>query len=443
VKQATGNSLGEFTLTDITLGGYTLKATATGFEDGVKSVELTSSASTNNVIELIAKKGTISGKVVDPFNSGLRNANLTLLSNGTIVKQQTGTGTGEFNLTDVSYGTYQLKGVVTGFDETIINVTLSGPTSINNLITLQPQSLPSGGLRRATVNSFSNTSANFDLDLFIVDKSGVAVAGLSQSNFSIPTFTGSSSGTTFSFSIQGSTMVAAGPTGPYSAELLMDQSGSITSTDPNDARIQASKIFMGALGPGDNVHLSAFAGSGRLISYEVTSWGNGFTPDGASYFSVLDQLATLEGGGTPLYKATHTMLDYTSKNAPNNNKALLVFTDGEDTDGGRTIDDIAALSGSTGVKVFTIGLGSGVNRPALGEIAARCNGSFFVATDARQLVSMYKSLGNLLNGTAPLYRVSFRVDTSSPAFPGWFSTTLKVSTSVGDVSIPIYVSPGN
>ena len=89
--------------------------------------------------------------------------------------------------------------------------------------------------------------------------------------------------------------------GPYSAFLLIDQSGSITDTDPMDARIDAAKVFLSKLDSADNVRLAAFADNGSLPFSPITLYGNSFTNDGASFFGSLDELSILEAGGTPLY----------------------------------------------------------------------------------------------------------------------------------------------
>ncbi len=46
-----------------------------------------------------------------------------------------------------------------------------------------------------------------------------------------------------------------------------------------------------------------------------------------------------------------------AQEAPNVNKAVVVFTDGEDPNGGKTIANIVQEAKSQGVKVFTVGLG--------------------------------------------------------------------------------------
>lgn len=73
-------------------------------------------------------------------------------------------------------------------------------------------------------------------------------------------------------------------------------------------------------------------------------------------------------------------------------------------------------------------------------MAERTGGAFMNALDARELISLFGTLGNLLGGRISYYRVRFTVSTGGIAFPGNFSTTVNVTTSPGNVvSMPIYV----
>jgi hypothetical protein len=208
------------------------------------------------------------------------------------------------------------------------------------------------------------------------------------------------------------TTVGGGGGNPYSALLLMDQSGSIAYTDPTNSRLLAGKIFFNALGPGDLVQLAAFASGGSLPFDPVTIYGPGFTSNGPGFFGTLDRLASLIGGGTPLYRSTYSMLGYVGANAPGANKALVVFTDGDDTEGGVTITDVYNRCASTGVRLFMVGLGNAVSVDSLGWMVGRCGGTVMHASDARQLVSLYGTLGAILDGSAVAYRTRWHTGPS-------------------------------
>lgn len=199
----------------------------------------------------------------------------------------------------------------------------------------------------------------------------------------------------------------------FAATLLLDQSGSIANTDPDNLRIEAAKIFCGALGAKDSVLLSAFAsGNGRKIPFDLTVYGN-FTNDGKVYYPTLEDLKTKIGGATPLYKAIYAMIGYVDKDIKNTNKSVIVFTDGEDTEGGVNIKALIDYAKSKKVKVHIVGLGREINLGILGEISRKTGGCFVWAADARQLITIFGTFSDLLKGKIRFYKTRCTVDLKS------------------------------
>jgi Ca-activated chloride channel family protein len=86
-------------------------------------------------------------------------------------------------------------------------------------------------------------------------------------------------------------------------------------------------------------------------------------------------------GGTALYDATlaaHDLLEARRKASGHRIRAVVVMTDGADTDSRHALDaTVAGLSGEqAGVSVFTIGYGDEPNQAALEAIARAGAGSF-------------------------------------------------------------------
>lgn len=208
---------------------------------------------------------------------------------------------------------------------------------------------------------------------------------------------------------------------PFAAALLLDQSGSIASSDPTGARLFSAKALMGGLGLDDQVLLSAFAsGPGALIQTPpVTLYAPFRTRDNAeSYFTDLDALTAQVGGSTPLYAAIDTVRARVVTDAastPGLSKAVVVFTDGSDTACGDAAacalaraETIAAANAS-GVRLFTIGLSERVDVEALGALATETGGAMLYAETAEQLLPLYGSVGRLLSLSLPTYRLRWTV----------------------------------
>jgi hypothetical protein len=65
-------------------------------------------------------------------------------------------------------------------------------------------------------------------------------------------------------------------------------------------------------------------------------------------------------------------------------------------------------------------------------------GAMMFASDARQLISMFGTLGNLLSGNLAYYKTCWQVNVDQDYFGsgGWFSTSIKVSSPSGNIYIP-------
>jgi hypothetical protein len=244
---------------------------------------------------------------------------------------------------------------------------------------------------------------------------------------------------------------------PYAAALAFDQSASIERNDPTDARIFSAKEFLKSLGGSDVAAVAAFAdgetAGAKIPVRPVTIYPVGapsFTSNGRDLFDELDSLATLEGGGTPLYEALCRAMDFSVASAPAGvRRAVVVFTDGRDDPAGatgtyscRTLASAVAKSIATDVDIFSIGLSGEVDGNALATLAAAGNGVFLFAEDVTQLIPIYGSLGNLLSGSLSTYRLSFRItaDAAGTFAPGRnVRGVLSVAAPSNTVNLPFVV----
>ena len=309
--------------------------------------------------------------------------------------------------------------------------------------------LPSGGMLRSDVLNYSSRSADFTIDMFAVGADGQLLS-LDPEDFVIEGFDSRSyRGSRFEFEQTGVTLQSQNHIGPYSAAFLLDQSGSITSTDPLDYRIEAAEIFMDNLLPSEEVGLLAFASNGNIPYSPVTSWrdsnGNEFTTDPDGFDAALRSLADTEGGGTPLYRSVINAVHYTVQNANNANRVVIVFTDGENTDSGTSLEEAIDYANQQGVPLHTVALSSGADLSVLAQMAGETGGSLALATDALQLISYYGALGSYLSGSAQFYRTSWTMrlvggSGSSRLGPGtWVRSSIAVNAPGGVIYIPFRI----
>lgn len=276
------------------------------------------------------------------------------------------------------------------------------PVTTTDLSEVMGAPPPAGGVLGSSVLTRSSSAVTFSVDAFAVG-SDLQPLGLDRDDFK-----SCASETRFTFEqTSDPTYYLQSDKGSYSATFLFDQSGSITSTDPTDVRIDAAKIFMNNLSTGDEVGLLSFSGS-SIYSYEDDD-GNKFTTDPKGFDADFDYLADSEGGGTPLYDAAVAAISYTVDEANNQNRVVIVFTDGEDTSSGASLDDAISSSKSSQVPLHTIALSYGVNVGVLSRMAGETGGSFAKAADVRQLISYYGVLGRYLSGSGTFYRTQWRM----------------------------------
>src|SRR5690606_25236835 len=211
---------------------------------------------------------------------------------------------------------------------------------------LEDNSRPSAAIVNIIVTEKKDNTLRLKMDIAVFKDSKNMETQLKSDWFVIDTLSRSGVNTfkRTAFSLSGGQQFAS-----YSALMLMDQSGSISGTDPNDYRLDAAKTFCANLGTGNNVVLWSFTGS------TYTPYGSGFTNDTATVIAQIEALRNKEGGGTPLYKSQMPAIDYCSANATATGKAVLSFTDGGDNGGGYTAEQVAANAVTKKVRLFNIG----------------------------------------------------------------------------------------
>jgi Ca-activated chloride channel family protein len=104
------------------------------------------------------------------------------------------------------------------------------------------------------------------------------------------------------------------------------------------------------------------------------------------------------GGGTALYDATLAakgLLDARRKEQVRRIRAVLVMTDGADTNSSHSLDaTVKGLHGEDGgIAVFTLGYGNEPNQAALGAIAKAGAGSFSKG-DVDTIVAVFRDLAS-------------------------------------------------
>lgn len=295
---------------------------------------------------------------------------------------------------------------------------------------LDDNSLPSGAVGSISLLQKSANTIRIRLDIAVFRDSRNIETKLKGENFRIDTLNWRG---IYAFKLNGVSLREAQNTTAYSALMLMDQSGSISTSDRNNYRLDAAKAFCSNLGAGNNTLLWSFSGSRH---YEH---GTAFTTDTSTVIAEIEALRNQQGGGTPLYISQVAATDFSATNATRPGKAVLTFSDGDDTRGGYTATQVAENAIAKNVRLFNIGLG-GAETEMLCRQALATGGSFMYAKDARQLISMFGNLGKLLDRSARFYQTEWTITRNTDfTSSGSFTHELKITLPYGEVVVPFTV----
>lgn len=358
-----------------------------------------------------------------------------------------------------------------------IDVT-SAAGKINEVaVTLKRVTSAAGGSLSSRSGVLPTVSSNgqelsFEIELVVVDGDSKSIDNLSAANFVLRACTpdpvdsradcvrGSSVGADVAYTpVQAAPEALALMPGrtaqPYAAGLLLDQSGSISQSDPTAARLFSTKAFLTGLGNADYALLAAFAGgTAALIPTNPLTLYPPFKDraSAASYFPTLDSLANLVGGDTPLYQSLDAMRQQVvgaSTIPAGLAKAVVVFTDGADTRCGSpeacrsTREQSIRAANQDQVRLFTIGLSKDVDVATLGELASQTGGAFLYADSIEQLIPLYGSVGKLLSLSLSTYRLRWTVRAGQAgAFQSGNSLLGRVQVNTGTSSFEVPFSVG-
>ncbi|HSN69921.1 MAG TPA: VWA domain-containing protein [Steroidobacteraceae bacterium] len=428
-----------------------------------------------------APTGSVQVTVVDQFNTGIQNADVTITV-GSATRTGRTAASGIVTVSNVPTGSASVAVTAAGFIDPAANsVTVTENQTVATNFSLLRVTQPAAGLFGSQITAVApgqtGDTLEFSITVLVVDENGVAFENLNEGNFALQPCTvdaatpdadcirGDALADDASYTVVNPTPVnltkiPAQPAQPYAAMLLIDQSQSIQNTDPTNARLFATKVFMQNLGVTNGVEdlvaVSAFAQteqpppSNAIPDQPVTDLTPGFIGSATveDYFDDIDVLATQERGETPLFESLDQQLQYTFDNAPtagNRSRAVVLFTDGEDStckssDCG--VDDSVLLSQQLGVDIFTVGLGTDIDANTMQALAQGGNGYFLFAENAEQLFPIYDSLGRLLSRALTSWQMTWTIEADrQDAFAAGSIVlgTLRISTGENDIDLPIRV----
>jgi Ca-activated chloride channel family protein len=145
--------------------------------------------------------------------------------------------------------------------------------------------------------------------------------------------------------------------------------------------------------------VSSSAGQNIVVLRDVSPLAS----DREAVDSSLDDLRFAEREGTPLYDAIAAAYEeMTARAEPGRINAIVLLSDGQDTDSSISLDSLVAKIGKSAreggddapVRIFPIAYGEGADTGALQRIAEATGGQWFDASDAAKIDLVFASVIN-------------------------------------------------
>jgi VWFA-related protein len=189
-----------------------------------------------------------------------------------------------------------------------------------------------------------------------------------------------------------------------SVVLAVDVSGSMAG-QPLASAQQAASDFVHGLSAQDSVSILTF-GDSVTTALEPTT-------DKDAVAAALAQLSA--GGNTALYAAASQAIAKVS-DSPSTRRVVILLSDGVDYGGksGVSRDDSLAQAKAMGVPVYTIGLGSEIDRNYLSELATATAARFLETPSPAGLSQLYDDIAGLLRGQYVVKLMSPQTDAGVP-----------------------------
>ena len=212
--------------------------------------------------------------------------------------------------------------------------------------------------------------------LTVVNENGYPVLGLNTSDFEV-----TEEGTR-GLQVEVTPMVNSQE--PLAVTLVVDVSGSMDGQSLEDAK-NAAATFITALAEQDQGSLMAFSTKVQKLQ--------DFTRDKGVLLGSVSGLQI--GGNTALYDALFAAVDAASQSGIAR-RIVVLETDGHDTSSKASLDDGINLARQRGVPVYTVGLGTDVDKNLLSRIANSTGGAALFAPTSSGLEQAYRTISDQL-----------------------------------------------
>jgi tight adherence protein C len=253
---------------------------------------------------------------------------------------------------------------------------------------LAPGALADGGPQLNVVDVNTTSYPDIKITVEALGADGLPITGLTGSSYAVYE-NGLQQTVASGNALQASTT-------PLTVMLALDTSLSMADGGKLQSAQAAATAFVGQMRPIDRVGLIQFDSQLSLVS--------SFTSDHDALMKEIGNFTPQ--GNTRIYDALYLALKETT--VPDGSKAIVLMTDGQDTESAIDLAHALALVHDTGIRVYTIGIGSDIDANALNQIAVESGGHSYSAPTAEDIGYAFQLMSNQL-------RNRYEIDYRSPA----------------------------
>ena len=180
----------------------------------------------------------------------------------------------------------------------------------------------------------------------------------------------------------------------------LDGSGSMSGTDPNRDRVQATEAFFNELESNDVTFESAvfeFPGFSTDPELNFTSLYQDFTSDTDLLRQAADQVSS--SGGTPMWESLEELIEYSEDERPNDGfeKAIILLGDGDPNGDLVTRDEVCQAANNANSPIYGVGFGPASdlsdtpNSSAVENMReiSRCTGGSYLPVDPDDVLATF------------------------------------------------------
>ena len=199
--------------------------------------------------------------------------------------------------------------------------------------------------------------------------------------------------------------------------LIIDSSGSMTSSDPKNIRLDVCDKIIDKLADSDKASIIDFDGNKVLCN---------LTNNKSDLKSAVRRINS--DGGTSLYKGLREGAEILKSSGGNRYKAIFFLTDGKDNNGNgvnasskKSLDNLVDEAITNNIIINTIGLGHDIEESLLRyDIAERTGGKYYFAEDAEAL--------NTVVDDYIIDTIDYTTDTNGDGISDYYTELLKSGT---------------